>query len=262
MTESFKRSQADILRMVDNMLARAAGVDSPEEAELIAAKAQALMTKYAIDEALLAEARRAAGQSGEPEKVVAIKIPFEGIFRKDMASLVHYLAQVNSCRAVHVDLELTRPHQRVVTIVGLESDVKRVAELNTLLSIQRQRALNAFMTATYGGATLAKMQAFKIRREFIHSYSHGVYDKLENARRVAQRDAGTQHGAASVEVALRSKDDIVDAAYAELFPNTRTEKRRVQSGGYAAREAGLRAGRSADVGQSRVGATGRAALEG
>lgn len=260
MTESFKRSQEDVLRMVDNMLQRAAGLESPAEAEAMAAKAQQLMTKYAIDEAVLAAARLAAGQTDEAPKVVAVKIPFEGIFRKDLAALVHYLAEVNTCRSIYVDLERSKPHQRVVTVVGLEADVKRIAELNTLLGIQRQRALNAFMTATYGGVRLEKMRAFKIRREFIHAYAQGVWAKLDAARKTAQQTAETEHGSTSVALALRSKDDVVAAAFSELFPEVRTVKRRVSSGGVEARRAGFDAGRSADVGQTRVSTGDRRAL--
>lgn len=256
MTDAPIRSQADILRMVDNMLQRAAGVESPAEAESLAAKAQELMIKYAIDEAMLRAQRAAAGERVD-DKVVTTEIEYTGIFMKDLASLVSYVARVNDCRAIFTDHVHTSPKKRIVTVVGFERDVKNVASLVRLLEVQRMRALNAFMTASYGGVKLAKMTSFKIRREFIHSFAHGVGTKLQHARDVALGASGAGTGA---EVALRSKSDVVDDAVNQMFAGLRSEKRKFTSGGAAARQAGYRAGQSADVGQRAADAGSRQAL--
>jgi hypothetical protein len=256
MTEG--RSQAEILRLVDNMLQRAAGLESAAEAESMAAMAQKLMTKYAINETMLRAQRAAAGKPSD-EKIVTARIEFTGIFRKDLAYLATYVSLVNDCKVVYTDVDASgrgssrRPATRTVTVVGFQSDVTNVEQLVRLLGIQQQRALNAFMTANYGHVTLAKMQAFKIRRQFIISFAHGVYDKLDAAKRVATRDAQAEHGT-GMELALRDKGAQVEDALGDLFPRLREgRKRNIDGGGYEARQAGLRAGRSADVGQSGLG---------
>ena len=77
------------------MLAKAESTDFPDEAEALLAKAQELMARHAIDDAMLARAGRRASDTVDTRTILV-----EAPYATAKASLLGAVAQANGCRVV------------------------------------------------------------------------------------------------------------------------------------------------------------------
>jgi hypothetical protein len=220
---------------------------TPEEAESLVAKAQELMTKYAIDQALLDAMK---GESERREEIIEAVVEYTGTFRMATWRLAQAIAKANTCRVLVSDD--TRQRVCQLYLIGFESDVERARLLDASLQIQMVRALNAWWTSDPVNALLDRNRKFAARRQFMFSFTQGVKERLGAAVKTATAEATKTHGD-SVALVLRSRtdrvDDWVDREYGKLKYTTRNYK----GGGASAHGAGLEAGRRADVGQPKVG---------
>src|SRR5215831_9905788 len=91
-------TQKDWARKIDAMLRKAESTNHPEEADAFIRSAQALMTKYAIDEAMLESARRAKGEGRD--EIVEEEFVTTGNFLVAFGNLCYYILVVNDCQAV------------------------------------------------------------------------------------------------------------------------------------------------------------------
>lgn len=218
------------LRRVQAMLAKAESTAFPAEAEALLAKAQELMARHAIDEAML---RSAEGRSsgGIATEVVVTEAPYAGA----KAALLSRVADANHCRMViQGGRQGSQGSQRTCVLVGHEADIGNVRSLFAALSLHATRAMLA-------APVPANDAPRRFRHAFLLAFAHRIGERLQEATRLAEAEAaGADDGAGlSVELVLRDRAAAVDQALAEQFPNLHTVRSQVSSA------AGVESGRAA-----------------
>jgi hypothetical protein len=218
------------LRRIRGLLAKAESTEFADEAEALTAKAQELMTRHAVDAALLDPGRPSGGDVGTRRVHVA-----DPYVRAKM-QLLAAVAEANDVRLVW--------YQRlgIANLVGGRADLDAVELLFTSLLLQVAQALS---TAERQGGGRSRT----FRRAFLLGYAHRIGERLQSARQRATAEAASERGVDLLPV-LRSRREAVESAVSELFPRVRTSRTRgsVDAGGwYAGRSAAERA----DVGLRR-----------
>lgn len=226
-------SDERVLGRIRALLAKAESTDFPEEAEALAAKAQELMTRHAIDAALLAEARGGRPRAG----VRARRVHLDDPYARQKLSLLTAVGEANGVQAVWSE------KAGIATIVGDPDDLSAVELLFLSLLVQSTRAL----TAT-GRAEDRRNRSPAFRRAFLAAYAQRIGERLRAARDSAAAEAGRASGRDLVPV-LAARDRAVADAVTELFPRVRAAHSRVSDtrGWYAGRAAA----ESADLGGPR-----------
>ncbi len=123
-------SGARMLDRVRALLSKAESTEFPHEAEAFTAKAQELMARHSIDEALLG-----AGTGPSADGPDGIRLPTEPPYPGPKALLVHEVAGANSCAAVWSD------DLGFVTVLGYPADLAAVEVLYSSLLVQATVAM-------------------------------------------------------------------------------------------------------------------------
>ncbi|MFJ6798436.1 DUF2786 domain-containing protein [Streptomyces sp. NPDC091268] len=225
-----------MLGRIRALLAKAEATTFPEEAEALSAKAQELMARHTVDEAVLA-----ASGKGPARVPAACRIGVEPPYEEAKAVLLDAVAGANRCRAVwNSAFEFS-------TVVGFESDLEAVELLYTSLLVQGTAAMTRAEAGQRAGGR-KRTKAF--RQSFLLAY----------ASRLGQRLAETaEHTAAEAPdnlPALVARDVAVGARAQEMFPRTTTTRLRGASD-LAGWEDGTAAADRAHVGGSRRPLPGR-----
>jgi hypothetical protein len=222
------------LRRIRGLLAKAESTEFPDEAESLTAKAQELMTRHAIDAALLEAGPSPTAGSAVETRRVHVQDPY-------VRAKMHLLAVVAEANDVRVVWYATLG---IANLVGVRADVAAVELLFTSLLLQVAHALSA-TERTPPRASASR----SFRRAFLLGYAHRIGERLQTARRSATAEAAAEHDVDLLPV-LRNRQAAVEERVAELFPRVRATRSRatVDPGGwYAGREAAERA----DVGVRR-----------
>jgi hypothetical protein len=222
------------LRRIRGLLAKAESTEFPDEAESLTAKAQELMTRHAVDAALLEVGPSMTDGRAVDTRRVHVQDPY---VRAKM-QLLAAVAEANDVRMVWY------PSLGIANLVGGHADLAAVELLFTSLLLQVARALSA---AERPSERRSASRSF--RRSFLLGYAHRIGERLQTARRSATAEAAAEHDVDLLPV-LRSRQAAVEERVAELFPRVRATRSRasVDAGGwYAGREAAERA----DVGLRR-----------
>jgi hypothetical protein len=223
------------LDRVSALLAKAESTEFPDEAEALLAKAQELMARHAIDEAMLARSGR-----GPREEVTSRSIVVAPPYAKAKASLLGAVAQANDCRVVMGGGTGTN----VCIAVGHPTDLDAVESLFGALSVHAVRTL--LFAEVPPGDTVRRF-----RHSFLLAFAGRIGERLRTARRVAESEATAAAGAGSgVAVVLADRADAVDRAFREAFPQVRTM--RTSSSSAAGRVHGRRAADAAGLGHRSV----------
>ncbi|MEU6279440.1 DUF2786 domain-containing protein [Streptomyces sp. NPDC047028] len=159
-------SASRMLTRIRALLAKAEATGYPEEAEALSAKAQELMARYSVDEALLA-----AG-APSPDAPGACRIGVEAPYEQAKAVLLDAVATANHCRAVwNEPLGFS-------TVVGFEADLEVVELLHTSLLVQ---ATHAMTRAEAAQRASGRRRTKTFRQSFLAAYAHRVGDRLTAA---------------------------------------------------------------------------------
>ncbi|MEU3508031.1 DUF2786 domain-containing protein [Streptomyces longwoodensis] len=186
-----------MLARIRALLAKAEATGFPEEAEALSAKAQELMAKHSVDEALLDAAAPA------PDAPGACRIGVEPPYEQAKAVLLDAVASANHCRAVWNEPFCFS------TVVGFEADLEVVELLHTSLLVQAQSAMTRAEAAQRAGG---RKRTKTFRQSFLAAYAHRVGTRLAEA-------AGSQVTDDLLPV-LASREVAVTAAADRLFPDT------------------------------------------
>ena len=210
------------LATVRGLLAKAESTTFDDEAEALSAKAQELISRYALERLLDVES--SGSEIGGP---TARRIWLESPYVGAKAQLVHQVAKANACRCV-----LSDP-PGVSTVVGSEADLDAVELLVTSLLVQAGAAMLRYgRTVDARGASRTR----SFRRAFLLAFALRIGERLEATTEQVLRESGHQVDLLPV---LRSRDEAVEAAFRELVPATRTTTVTVSN------SAGWRAGQAA-----------------
>lgn len=223
---------------------------TPEEAEILTAKAEELMLKYGINRALLN-----ASSTGDKERIQKLKIPLQGIYAKAYMDMMHSVALAfGNVRAFYTQWKQSDVDY---TIVGFESDVSQLHVLLTSLQLQAVVALDTWAKSA-DMSTYTPMEKFKTRRTFIKAFGNGAATRIAKTRASAVKDAeSTTPGA---ELVLRDRMLAIDDFMKSNVGKLRKSKSREKSGAWDASSAGYAAGKNANTGERQVNA-GRRAIE-
>lgn len=245
----------DYADMIAKLLRKAEST-TPEEAESLYAKAQELMTKYAIDEAMINAAR---GTNRESEPLVSEEFVVTGIWRFPLGRLTHIVLINNGLKDIHLaDAGWRTVGGRVyketwvLMAIGYKSDMDRARVLEASLHIQAMRAEAEWWRENgHLYAYQKKSAQHLVRRGFLFAFADGAHVKLSEATKRGKEAAEEQHGRDSVALVLRDRSLMVQDEYDRLFPPSGRQNinDRKNKGDRFAREHGRAAGLRADVGQ-------------
>lgn len=212
-----------VLTKIRALLAKAESTEHAAEAETFTAKAQDLMTRHAIDEALLH-----AGAE-ESVDVRSRRVLIDHPYPLEKVRLLNAVGQANRVRVIWIE-ELA-----IATVVGTPVDIDQVEMLFVSLLIQATRAMTE--AGAHRAGSFDRSPTF--RRSFLTSYAVRIGERLEEA----DAEAAASYGSALVPV-LKRQQEAVDEEFQRLFPNTYDSSRTRyydQRGWTAGREAADRA---------------------
>ena len=189
-----------ILEKVRALLAKAESTTFPDEAEALSAKAQELMARHAIDDAMVAH--------GSDEAPTGVRMPVDDPYAAAKAALLHVVASANRCRAVW------SKHLGFSTVLGFEADVVFVDVLYTSLLVQ---ATSAMVAAGSQVDRHGRSRTRSFRQSFLLAYANRIGDRLRAAEGAGLAAAAEEYGEALLPV-LADRSAAVDAALDAAFP--------------------------------------------
>ncbi|MFI6486677.1 DUF2786 domain-containing protein [Streptomyces sp. NPDC050564] len=195
-----------MLTRIRALLAKAEATGFPEEAEALSAKAQELMARHSIDEALLAARTHAKDAPG------ACRIGVEPPYETAKAVLLDAVAGANRCRAVWNEA------LAFSTVVGFEPDLEAVELLYTSLLVQATAAMTKAEAAQRAGG---RKRTKTFRQSFLAAYAHRIGDRLASA--TEGQEAATEGELLPV---LAARDVTVADHMDRMFPETVTTRLR------------------------------------
>lgn len=193
--------QHPVLDRIRKLLAKAEATDFEEEAATFTAKAQELMTRHAIDEAILHR-----GHVGDVPLMT--RIPIDAPYADAKGLLLSVVASANRCRAV----QLSGLHMS--SLLGHGEDLAVVEMLFTSLLIQAQKALT---DAGRGGAG-QRTRSASFRSSFLLAYAGRISERLTTVNETALDD----ERAVSALPVLRSREDAVDEFFEDRYGDSLT----------------------------------------
>ncbi|POX49367.1 DUF2786 domain-containing protein [Streptomyces sp. Ru72] len=204
-----RQPESRMLTRIRALLAKAEATGYPEEAEALSAKAQELMARHSIDEALLAARTHTGDVPG------ACRIGVDPPYETAKAVLLDAVAAANRCRAVwHDALGFS-------TVVGFEPDLEAVELLYTSLLVQATTALTKAEAAQRKGG---RKRTKTFRQSFLAAYAHRIGDRLRAAAEGAEGEVVGGEG--ELLPVLAARDVAVADRMEEMFPDTVTTRLR------------------------------------
>jgi hypothetical protein len=190
------------LSKVRALLAKAEATEFPDEAEALSAKAQDLMCRYSLQEALTHHDR------GQEPVAAARRIWIENPYAAAKTALVQAVSQANRCRAVWAE----RPG--FVTVVGCETDLALVELLTTSLLVQANRAM---LSAGRRERSNRHTRSRSFRQSFLVAYAQRIGERLDSASASVTAEVKQDGRLLPVLAASsRAADELTD----RLFPLT------------------------------------------
>jgi Protein of unknown function (DUF2786) len=223
--------QAEVrhLERVRALLAKAESTEFDEEADALTAKAQELMTRHAIDDALLA-AHAAGKRSGEQPS--AVRIGIDDPYAQAKATLLAVIGEASRCRAIwSKDLGYS-------TVFGFTGDLASVELLYTSLLLQASSAM------VRAGDRGKQARRSSYRRSFLLGFAIRIGRRLEEAASSAVADAVEERGSALLPV-LAERSCRVEEFRNEAFPDV--AQHRITMGDWAGWASGVAAADAAVI---------------
>ncbi|MFJ4242602.1 DUF2786 domain-containing protein [Streptomyces iakyrus] len=196
-------TESRMLTRIRALLAKAEATGFPEEAEALSAKAQELMARHSVDEALL------AARAPSPDAPGACRIGVEPPYEQAKAVLLDAVADANHCRAVwNEPLGFS-------TVVGFETDLEAVELLYTSLLVQATTAMTKAEARQRAGG---RKRTKTFRQSFLAAYAHRIGTRLAAAAETQVTD--------DLLPVLASREVAVTGRLDRMFPQTTTTRLR------------------------------------
>ncbi|MFC8717316.1 DUF2786 domain-containing protein [Kitasatospora sp. NPDC057198] len=229
--------RADEPRMLGRiraLLAKAESTGFPDEAEALTAKAQELMARHSIDEALLA-----AGGGRSADDPAAVRIGVDNPYEGPKTMLLDAVAAANRCRVVWAK------EFGFCTVIGFDADLDAVELLYTSLLVQATSAMHRAGSRKHKDGA-ARTKAF--RQSFLVAYAARIRERLADATErateqaaedaAAGRTGGPDGGGEALPAVpaggllpvLAARAEAVDDAVGRMFPKLVSQRVRVSDG--------------------------------
>ena len=199
-TASSDKGRDRLLNRIRGLLAKAEATDHPAEAETFTAKAQELMTRHAVDEAVL------RGLQHEEIPVASRRVHLQSPYANVKATLLNAVAVPNRCRTVLMN------EYDIAVLVGTPTNVDQTELLFTSLLIQATRAMAE--AGHRGAGSIDRSATF--RRSFLLAYATRIGERLREADRSTTDTYGTD-----LVPLLQREADAVTAEFERQFPRVR-----------------------------------------
>jgi hypothetical protein len=209
------------LSRVRALLAKAEDTEFPEEAEVLSAKAQELMSRYSLQQAVIHHER------GAVPVAAARRMWIENPYAMAKTTLVQAVARANRCRVVWAE------RLGFVTVIGSETDLNLVELLTTSLLLQANRAM---LRAGRQISSHGQSRTRSFRQSFLLAYATRIGERLDDTR--ASVTTAAEHDARLLP-ALAAGNRAADELTNRLFPSITHRPLAVSNG------AGWVAGRAA-----------------
>ncbi len=227
------------INRVHALLDKAESTPYEAEAEAFLAKAQELMARHAIDEAMLAAVGRDADEVVHSSRTIVAP------YANAKSILLAAVAHANRCRVV---VERSARGNVHCVVVGHPTDIDHVELLFLALSFQAVRSM--LDAAVPPGDTPRRF-----RHSFLLAYAARIGERLRAVEQAAEADAQANQlkepGGRSVSLVLASREAKVDRAIADRFGPLRTK--RVSSSSRAGHHSGRAAANQASLNQKPLG---------
>lgn len=207
-----------VLNRVRALLAQAESTTFEAEAETFTAKAQELMTRHAIDIAMVAAGSRRSDGPG------SIRIAVDEPYVEGKSLLLQVVAESSRCQAVfHQGLAMS-------SVVGFGSDLASTETLFTSLLVQAQVALRG-TAVTASPGTRTRSRAF--RSAFLMAYALRVGERLDDVNRHVVAEAESTTGRSVLPV-LAARSAQVTETVGTMFGalQNRATRRRFDTEGW------------------------------
>ncbi len=206
------------LARVRALLAKAESTEYAEEAEALSAKAQELISRYALGRL----ADQAEHESSD-NPVTVRRLWIDPPYLMAKAMLISAVADANRCRAV------TSDQLGFTTVVGEPADLEAVDLMATSLLVQADTAMLAFGSQVDRTGT-SRTKSF--RRSFLIAYASRIGERLSEVTREAAEHIGRPGQLLPV---LRRQAERVEQACEQLFPRLVSHETSITNGyGWAA----------------------------
>jgi hypothetical protein len=189
-----------VLVRIRALLAKAEATDHPAEAEAFTAKAQELMSRHAIDDALL------HAHEEESVSILTRRMHLGSPYASTKVLLLTAVGRANRTRVIYLE------QYAITHVVGTPVDVDQVKLLYTSLLIQATRAVSAAGQRRAG--SFDRSPTF--RRSFLTAYADRIGERLTGA----DQETRAGYGAELVPV-LQRQATAIDTEFTRHFPHTR-----------------------------------------
>jgi hypothetical protein len=193
-----------ILVKVRALLAKAESTSFEHEADALTAKAQELMARHAIDEAVA----ESAGTK-KRETPLARRVAVDDPYANPKSRLLGVIAVANNVRAVWDD------DHALMTLVGFDADLETVDMLFTSLLMQASKLMLA-KGRIRDSRGHSRTRSF--RQSFFVAFGQRIHERLEMAARLARETAERDLGRSLLPVLAGRKEDVDDFTD-RLFPH-------------------------------------------
>lgn len=189
-----------VLRRVRKLLAKAESTMYDEEADSLTAKAHELMTKHAIDQAVL-------GRDEPVDEPRTMRLPIDAPYADAKSLLLQVVAGGTRCRTIyHGGLDLS-------SVVGHPDDLRGVELLFTSLLVQAQHSL---AVASDRAGSRTRSQPY--RSAFYVSFARRVGERLA----VVTGEVLAEAGEGAHLPVLAAREDAVEAFFDDRFGSSLT----------------------------------------
>ena len=209
-----------VMAKVRALLAKAESTSYDDEAEALSAKAQQLMTRHALDRALIEHGH------GARQQATLCRIWLDNPYVNAKAMLVDAVARANRCRTV------LATEWGYITLLGDAVDLGGVELLATSLLVQATRAMvSTGSQFSRGGVSRTR----SYRQSFLLAYADRIGERLRAADQASQSTIDDDRLLPVLSARSRAVDDLVE----EYFPHLVSKRVTISNG------AGWGAGRAA-----------------
>ncbi|MGK5738030.1 DUF2786 domain-containing protein [Micromonospora sp. URMC 103] len=197
-----------ILDRVRALLAKAESTTFPAEAEALTGKAQELITRHRLDEALLAATEQPRDRPG------GVRLDTDAPYAGAKALLVQEVAAANGCESVWSD------DLGFATVLGWPDDLAAVELLYTSLLVQ---AMAAMLRGRGERRAAGGRRTRGYDESFLNAFALRIGERLRAVSETANRRAAEAAGAERLLPVLAARGEAVRERMETLFPGvTRT----------------------------------------
>lgn len=228
------------------IILRKAETATPEEAEMLSARAEYLMLKHGIDRSV---AEAAADNSLEKDHIEWFSVTFDGVYAKAQVFMVHDIVMAYGDARGYVSSHDRPKKGMTYHFCSFSKDGEALKGLIESLMLQCTTATTEFIEEQdYAWTLKSASEKYNAKRSFILGFGRGAASRITETRKKVVAEAKSE--STGTDLVLRNKSTEVEKAYDRMMGGNTRRTRGMQTT-YSGYSAGRTAGRDANVGAGR-----------